>query len=198
MASRERPLTPPCAKGELARELPNPIMRLYIFVCSCALVMASAPAPVTAQFDFLVGGGLTTPIGDFSESAGSGYHARAGLQVGLPTIPVALRLDVAYHRLSEADPTFEPPDILRGAIDVVYELPGVGLMPYLLVGLARNRLNAGPVGMSRTVYRNGFNAGFGVAVGSGAFGGFLEIRYVQVAGETSANKYVPVSVGLRF
>lgn len=172
-------------------------MRLHILFCSCALAMACAPAQTAAQLDFLVGGGLTTPIGDFDESAGSGYHARGAVQVGLPTIPVALRLDVAYHRLSEANSAFEAPDILRGAIDVVYELPGVGLMPYLLVGLARSRLDAGPVGMSRAVYRNGFGAGFGVAVGSSRFGGFVEIRYVQVAGEPSATKYVPVTVGLR-
>ena len=180
----------------LARSAYARSVRVRSFLCG-SIVLLCAPGSGSAQASVLLGGGLTTPLGTFRETTDAGYHARAAFQLGIPTIPISVRLDAAYHRLAEADPTFEAASILAGAVDVVYSMPGVGLLPYLLVGVGRHRVRGGPDGMARTVYRNGFALGFGVGLGSGPLGGFVEIRYAQIAGEPSATKYVPVTVGLR-
>ena len=114
-------------------------------------------------------------------------HNRTGLSI---------RLDGDYHRLSEAGASFDPSSVWGGALDVVFALPGVGLTPYLLGGIGRYRVSSGPAGMAAPVIYSGFNGGFGVGLGSLAFGGFVEIRYVQLEGGSGV-RYIPLTVGLR-
>ena len=65
------------------------------------LALAIAPAVAQGQPRLVVGGGITSPNGDFKDSANTGYHVRAGLELGLPTLPVSLRADGDVHRLSD-------------------------------------------------------------------------------------------------
>lgn len=170
--------------------------RCLLLAAVCALAF---PRSATAQATLLAGVGITSPIRAFADQAESGYHARLGVEVGIPTLPVALRLDGSYHRLGAATAAVESPHVLGGALTVVFSLPGVGLTPYMLGGAGRFRLDSGPAGMSATSVDTGFEAGFGVNLGSLAFGAFAEIRYVQI-NRTGANadvKYVPLTVGLR-
>ena len=159
-----------------------------------ALALAIGPAVAQAQPRLVLGGGITSPNGDFKDSANTGYHVRLGLELGLPTLPVSLRADGDFHRLAEADPAFEATTILGGAVGAVFALPGVGLSPYLLGGVGRYRTDAGPLGSSVTDTRRGFHAGFGINLGAV---GFVEIRYVQINGDAGDTKYIPMTFGLR-
>ena len=156
------------------------------------------PAAVEAQPRLLVGGGITRPNGDFKNAASAGYHGRVGVEITIPTLPVALRADADYHNLPETGPTFDSSQILGGAVSLVFTLPGVGLSPYLLGGLGAYRIETGLVGFSQAVVQNGFHVGFGTKLGSLGFGGFVEIRYVQIGGDSGVDtKYIPVTVGFR-
>jgi hypothetical protein len=161
------------------------------------LALALLPAVAVAQPGVLVGGGVTSPLGDLGDVASNGYHARLGVQMGIPTLPVAIRLDGDYHRLSEADASYEPTSVLGGALGVVFTLPGVGLSPYVLTGVGRYRVESGPVGSSEQVQRNGFQAGFGISLGAIGFGALVEIRWVRVDADPGSMSFVPVSVALR-
>lgn len=161
-----------------------------------AAVLAVAPQAASAQPSVLVGGGITSPTSTFTDVASSGYHARLAAEIGIPTLPVSIRFDGDYHRLSEAGPAFDPSSVWGGALDVVFALPGVGLTPYLLGGIGRYRVSSGPAGLAAPVIYSGFNGGFGVGLGSLAFGGFVEIRYVQLE-RGSGVRYIPLTVGLR-
>jgi hypothetical protein len=159
-----------------------------------ALALALPPVVVQAQPHLIVGGGITTPSGDFKDSANTGYHLRVGVEIGLPTLPVSLRADGNYHRLGEANATFEATSILGGAVSAVFALPGVGLVPYLLGGVGRYRTDQGLVGSSVTDTRSGFHAGFGINLGAV---GFVEIRYVRIDGDPGDTKYIPMTIGFR-
>lgn len=161
------------------------------------LALVLPPATVAAQPGLLAGAGITSPLGDLGQVASNGYHARLGAQMGIPTLPVAVRLDGDYHRLPEADATYDPTSVLGGALGVVFTLPGVGLSPYVLTGVGRYRVDSGPAGLSEPVARRGFQAGFGIALGAIGFGALVEIRWVRVDTDGGSMSYVPVSVALR-
>jgi hypothetical protein len=164
--------------------------RHLLLAVSIAILVPSAAA---AQPRILVGGGITSPNGDFSNVAGTGYHVRAGIEIVIPTLPVSIRGDGDYHRLAEANPAFDRSNVLDGALSVVFTLPGVGLSPYLLGGLGQYRLESGALGLSQAVTESGFHGGFGARMGTL----FVEIRYVQVNSEPGRSRYIPVTVGLR-
>ena len=166
-------------------------------LAATALCLVALPGALEAQIGFLAGGGISSPLGDFADEAGTGYHLRAGFDGAIPTTPISVRIDGDYHRLAEADSGFESASVWAGAFSVVYRLPGVGIRPYLLGGIGKYRLKAGPAGMSTAVTDNGLHAGFGLNLGAIGFGGFVEIRYVQVNTAGDDTKYLPLTVGLR-
>lgn len=160
---------------------------------SAALVLASAPAAVEAQPRIMGGAGLSTPVGDFGDIAGVGWHVGAGLQVGIPTFPVAIRADGAYHSFGE-ETSLPKVTMLGGALSGVVNLPGVGLVPYFLGG----------VGMYRTTEEGfdpvsdpGFHAAFGVNIGALGFGGFGEVRFVNINADQADARFVTATIGFR-
>jgi hypothetical protein len=158
-----------------------------------ALVLLSLPLAADGQVRLLAGGGLSTPIGDFSDAAEAGWHLTAGMQLAVPAIPVALRADGAYHSFGQARPA-PSIDMLDGNLSLVFNLPGVGLVPYLLAGVGAYRTT--PEGLD-AVSDNGFHAAFGVNIGAIGFGGFGEVRFVNVNQDVSDARFVMATLGFR-
>lgn len=162
------------------------------------LLALAAPSTVEAQPRFLVAAGFSGPTGDLSETADAGYHGQVGLFVSIPTVPLGLRGDGFFHRLSAADASLEDTQILGGTLSVVYELPGIGLVPYFLAGVGAYQIEAGLVGAAVKSSDNGFHGGFGVNVGAGTgVSAFAEIRYVQINGDGFTSRLIPLTFGLR-
>ena len=158
-----------------------------------ALVFLSAPAAVAAQVRLMAGAGLSSPIGDFGDVAESGWHGMAGLQLGVPAIPIALRADGAYHKFGQAvaNPSSS---MLSGALSLVLSLPGVGLVPYILGGVGSYRTSVD--GFDATS-DSGFHGAFGVNIGALGFGGFGEVRLVNVSQSGGDARFVMATLGLR-
>jgi hypothetical protein len=155
------------------------------------------PAAADAQLPrVLAGGGLSNPIGDFSDEADPGYHGRLGLQLGAPAFPLAGRVEGEYHAFGQPEGGVKT-TVLNGTLNVVVELQGTGLTPYFLAGVGRYRIQREIGAMEATGTETGFQGGFGVNVGALGFGGFLEIRVVQINGDGGDIRYYPVSVGFR-
>ncbi|MBM4184605.1 MAG: hypothetical protein FJ207_10390 [Gemmatimonadetes bacterium] len=160
-----------------------------------AFALLAAPAAVAAQVQLLGGGGLGRPFGDFSDAAGSGWHALVGMQVSVPAIPIALRADGTYH--SFAAPTGLPgSSMLAGAASLVVSLPGVGLVPYFLGGIGQYRVSLDQSGVD-PVTDNGFHGAFGVNIGAMGFGGFAELRVVNVSQSAGDARFLTATFGLR-
>jgi hypothetical protein len=160
---------------------------------SLTLLLALDPGAAEAQPRIMAGAGLSTPLGDFGDAAGVGWHGTAGLQLGFPTLPVALRADGAYHSFGEESPAPKT-SMLAGALSAVINLPGVGLVPYLLGGVGMYRTS---VDGSEATSDSGFHGAFGVNIGALGFGGFGEVRFVNVNGEGGDARFVTATVGFR-
>jgi hypothetical protein len=160
-----------------------------------ALAALSSPAAGAAQVSLLGGGGLSRPFGDFGDLAESGWNLMAGLQVGVPGIPVQLRADGSYH--SFGAPSGQPTSsLLGGAGSLVVTLPGVGLVPYVLGGVGQYRLSVDETGVA-AVTDNGYHGAFGVNIGALGFGGFAELRVVNISQSGGDSRFVAVTIGLR-
>jgi hypothetical protein len=153
------------------------------------------PLAAEAQPRIMAGVGLSTPIGDFGDSAESGWHGMAGLQLSVPAIPIALRADGGYHSFGEA-PGGASVSMLAGSLSLVFNLPGVGLVPYLLGGLGTYRTSVDVSGVD-PVTDNGFHGAFGVNIGALGFGGWGEVRVVNVNQAGGDARFVTATLGLR-
>jgi hypothetical protein len=168
--------------------------RLSSFAClALVLALAAAPSTVDAQPRLMAGAGMSTPFGDFGDGAGVGWHAGAGLQLGFPTLPVAIRADGAYHSFGEESPAPKT-SMLGGALSLVINLPGVGLVPYFLGGLGMYRTSVDGLD---AVSDPGFHGAFGVNIGALGFGGFGEVRLINVNGDGGDARFVTATVGFR-
>ncbi|MEX2466171.1 MAG: outer membrane beta-barrel protein [Gemmatimonadota bacterium] len=171
-------------------------MRRIMWVAACAAFLL--PSAAEAQFPrIMAGGGLSTPTSDFSDDAKVGYHGRVGLQMGVPTSPLAGRLEGEYHAFGESDAGSKT-KVLNGALSAVLSLDGVGITPYFLAGIGRYRVDTevGAVDPD-PVTETGFHGGFGVNIGALGFGGFAEFRVVQINTDVYKTRYFPISVGFR-
>lgn len=167
-------------------------MRRMILLTSLAILVA--PVWASAQVRLMAGGGLSTPFGDFGDAAKAGWHLAGGLQLSVPTIPVvALRADGGYHSFGQARPA-PSLDMLTGNLSLVFNLPGVGLVPYVLAGLGAYRTTA--EGLD-AVSDNGFHAAFGVNIGAIGLGGFGEVRFVNVNQSVTDARFVTATLGFR-
>ena len=170
------------------------------FPALCGVVLALfvlAPVPAEAQPRLLVGGGFSAPNGQITDVADPGYHLQAGLQVTIPTLPLGLRGDGAYHRMGATTADFAQTEVLAGSLSLVFHLPGVGLQPYFLGGIGSYQTEAGPVDDPQKVTDVGYHGGFGVAIGGTGLGGFAEVRYVQIQSAVTT-RLIPVTLGFRF
>lgn len=169
-------------------------MRRILFAAALAAFLL--PSPAEAQMPrFMAGGGISTPTGDFNDTAEIGYHGRLGVQLGVPTFPLAGRLEGEYHTFGQAG-DLPKVNVLNGALSAVLSLEGVGITPYFLAGIGRYRVDVDVAGTDPAT-ETGFHGGFGVNLGAVGLGGFAEFRVVQINTEGSKTRYFPLSVGLR-
>jgi len=174
------------------------LSRLFFFLL-LAISAIGLASPVAAQPSLRVGGGISSPNGDMGDLLGSGYHGRVMLSLGVPVAPVSLRFEGAMHRFNASGTDVGKMNQLNGTIGAELTLGLAGIEPYLFVGWGKYRQEYSSefeLGESQT--HPGYHAGFGVQAGILGLGGFVEVRIVQVSGDISDSRYVPLTVGLSF
>lgn len=160
-----------------------------------AVLAFALPVSASAQTHLIVGAGLSRPISDFGDAVDSGMHGRVGLQVGIPVFPVSLRGEAELQSYSEAvgdDKT----NVLSGSLSAVLSLGGIGLRPYLIAGLGNYGIKGS--GADGRDWERGLHGGFGASLGALGFGGFAEVRFVNVDGTAGDTRFVTATLGLRF
>jgi hypothetical protein len=160
-----------------------------------------APRPASAQVHFLIGGGLSSPSGDFGNAADVGYQGRAGIQIGFPVFPLSFRAEGELDRFSLKAGSGHA-TIGAGTASAILSLGGVGVSPYVIAGIGTYRTSATATVLGVQVSTHatdvGYHIGLGVKAGFMGFGLFGEARFVDIATSGSHTRYFPITVGLSF
>ena len=171
-----------------------------------AVLMASVgTAPAVAQgAEFSLGGGVTSPLGNFDDVAKLGWHATAAVSFVPQNVPVGFQVDGSFSRLSDETPFDVKSQLIYGTANVVYKFKvaeDTKFRPYLIGGGGVYNLDAkgDDVPSSvESVTKFGINAGAGFDFKAGAAGVFVEGRFHNVFTEGDNTSFIPITVGVRF
>lgn len=169
------------------------MLRNSVFGVLTAAMLAVSAQGAEAQFRFNLNAGASMPMSESREVWNAGLRVGAGLEFGVPLVPVSLRVDGAYDRLGvklDGNPALS---IISGSANVVFSMP---MMPiYAVGGLGMYRSDAGD---GTTATDLGFNGGLGLRLPLPMLAPFVEARFHQINGEGGNFRYVPIVAGLRF
>jgi hypothetical protein len=179
-------------------------------VVGAALVASVGTAPAVAQggASFSLGGGLTLPLSDFGDAAGTGFHGLAAVSFVPANFPVGIQIDGMFHRLGvDDDPVFGDVDanfqIIQGTANAVYRFansPDTRVRPYLIggVGIYNMKVTGDDViGDPASESDFGINAGAGFDFVAGSVGLFVEGRFHNVFTDGNNTNFIPITVGVR-
>jgi hypothetical protein len=179
-------------------------------VAAAVLTMLSLLAPAArAQSPISLGlaGGVALPLSSFNDDVIPGWRALGTLSLGVPMIPLGLRLDGAYDQfaLESAPPGSTSRStghrrIASFTVNPTYRLPFSAplVSPYLIGGGGSYNVGCGGEISCESSTYFGWNAGFGLRFGTLGIHAFAEARYHHVNVSGSGVQYVPVTFGLIF
>ncbi len=113
----------------------------------------------------------------------------------MPHFPLSVRAEGEADRFVSAS-SIGHLTVVSGSASAVLSLGGVGVSPYVLGGIGHYRTSFDDVQLSSSI-GTGYHVGVGLSFGAPEFGGFVEVRLVNVKGDRLTTRYVPISVGLR-
>ncbi len=153
-----------------------------------------------------VGGGLAMPFGSLGDVANTGWRAMGTLAVGVPLVPVGLRVDASYDRfgfqrtpIGAAGSETGSQSIFAGTVNGTLRLSPLPLItPYAIAGLGPYHASCSGPATCKSSTHIGYNGGVGIRFGAVLIHGFAEVRYHYVPVPGGSVQYVPVTVGLLF
>jgi hypothetical protein len=166
-----------------------------------AAALAAFPAAASAQVSLGLGGGPSTPMGDFGDEAGTGFHAQASLSIGVPLLPLGGRGDLMFQQFpDEHSGNFRQVGGLANAT-LGLPLPLIVISPYAIGGVGvfhhtspeEDHGDHSHDGESGTA--GAWNVGAGLRLGLPGLSASLEARYLDAG---NGVRSVPVTVGIRF
>lgn len=151
---------------------------------------------------FRLGGGVSMPQSTFGDFYKQGFNVTGSAGWHKWNSPIGLRLDVGYDRFGVKSAVSglasDNANIWSGLGEVTLKIPQVmAVSPYAVAGGGVYRLSGSGSGSSSET-KGGWNVGGGITFGVGAAKLFLESRYMHVATEGEATKFVPVILGFQF
>jgi opacity protein-like surface antigen len=202
--------------------------RTAISAAVLGLVLSAVFAPVSAQaivsspIRFGIMGGATSPLGDFSDVAKTGWNAGVLMNIGVPLVPVSFRIDGQWQQLKGKNfdanfpgggslVTHDDWRIIDGTANVVYTFGAALPAKFYLIGGAgvyNVRVKNDDFDASASSTKFGLNGGVGFKFQLTGFSTFIEARYHNVihgtaVGDVNDNhaeslQFVPISVGITF
>ncbi|MGH7482022.1 MAG: outer membrane beta-barrel protein [Longimicrobiales bacterium] len=161
-------------------------------------------APLEAQgLTFGVAGGVSVPVGDFSDGVDLGWNAVGTLWLSSIMHPLSLRVDGAHNQFGFSDDAGVEVDgtarVTSGTLNAAYRLPMTNspISPYLMSGLGAYHSDCSEDACEGTT-KFGWNVGLGTRIYLLGFRSFLEARYHRTERGDSDVHFISVSVGPMF
>jgi hypothetical protein len=173
----------------------------------CALALATTAAPALAQKPSLgIAAGVSMPQGSFKDIAGSGLNATLALGIGMPMLPVGVRLEGSYNRFAFSDDmkalvgekgnwNFAS---ATGNVTLGLPLSAIVVSPYLIAGGGMYWGNCSVKSACDGESKFGYNAGLGVKLRALLASGYVEARYHSIQTEGESTNFVPITIGIMF
>jgi hypothetical protein len=169
------------------------VLLLLLVLVSVGVLSAQAPlvsSPVSV--DLGIGGGISSPSGDLSNTHNTGWNAGAKLRIK-SVLPLNVVGGVSYHHLPEKGTTTSDALWMIGA-GLEYSLPSVAVSPYLGGDVSLNLFSNSGTGSS-SYSRGGIGLGGGILFSLPGFGSFdAGVKYQMLnaigkeTGEGTANQ----------
>ena len=171
-------------------------------LAAAALALTTAATAEAQRPTVGVGGGVTFPVSDLGDENGAGWHGLITMGYRPVNSVLGFRLDGAYHDLG-ADNVGGARDLRAIALtgNVVLEMPGVAVRPYLIGGAGLYNTKFQGLQSSNNL---GLNGGAGLKFRFMEFDTFVEARFhaaldaINRGGEDRSAQFVPVTFGFSF
>lgn len=183
-------------------------LSLAIAAVAMAAFTTTASAQSSKGLSIGVSGGAAIPAGDFADLYTTGYNGTVSVMMKSVGSPIGLRIDGMYNRLSVKDDAFislpglgevESASISSANANLVFALPGTGIMPYLIGGGGIYGLKIhGDNFDTDSENKFGINGGIGAAFPLSGFNTFIEARLHHVMTDDRSTQFIPVTFGISF
>jgi hypothetical protein len=157
-----------------------------------AVALAFTASAGAAQVTLSLAGGPSFPTGS-GHHLDMGYHVQVGGELGLPLLPVGVRIDGMFNRFGEDHGNY---DVLSGTANAILNIPMLLFTPYIIGGVGMYSTKDDAHGGERET-NAGINIGAGARLGLPGLGVFVEARVHNPFGD-DALRFVPLSFGVRF
>ena len=147
-----------------------------------------------------IAGGAAIPVGDFADSYNTGFNGTVGLGLSSLGSPVGLRLEAMYNKFFGRDdigPNQPDARVIAGTANLVYNLQGQGIRPYLIGGAGYYGAKL-DVPNAESTNKFGLNGGIGAMFPLSGFNTYVEARYHHMFTDGSATQFIPVTFGIFF
>lgn len=176
--------------------------RVLNFLGGAALLLflASAAEAQERALAFGVSGGVSFPLGEIGDEFDPGYHLTGLLELTPGGLPFALRGEGVFQRFSHED------DYLRhlaGRLNAVIPFAvAPDARPYLIVGAgvynSKEVVDHGDHTHDDAETFLGVNVGVGIHWAIGRLNTFVESRFHNVFDDVHAQRFIPLTIGIRF
>ena len=172
------------------------IVRPSFLVALAVSLAGLVPVDIAAQPSLMIGGGSSRPGGDMGDLLQTGYHGRAGIQLGVPS------RWWTYHKFDAGSTSGAVGGSMTqvdGTMSVVLQAGFAGIGPYFLGGVGRHRQEySDEFNRPEAETERGWHGGVGFTFGLLGLNSWVEARFVSIDSAAGDAKYVPVSFGIRF
>jgi hypothetical protein len=176
-------------------------------LATVALSATTSSAQSNKAISLGISGGAAIPVSDLGEDFTTGYNGTVSLMFRSLGSPIGLRVDGMYNHMSVKDdrtigiPGFGTLDaiaISSANANLVYNLPGTGITPYLIggAGVYNLKSDVSDADDPDSINKFGVNGGIGASFPLSGFTTFIEARYHHVFSENVATKFIPVTFGI--
>lgn len=171
-----------------------------------ALVTTANTAVAQKPFSLGLAAGVSMPMGDFKEAANTGLNGTVLLGLGMPMLPVGVRIEGSYNRFAFSDENEAAAGekgnvtVSSATANVTFGLPGVVVLsPYVIAGAG---MYWSGCDLDNDACKSqsdlGFNGGVGIKLRALVASAFLEARYHSIQTEGQSTNYVPITIGFMF
>jgi hypothetical protein len=165
---------------------------------ACGLLLVSGAAGAQRPISLGIAGGVTMPRDRLESVTERGYHGLATLRLGVPLVPVHLRLDAMHGRFGPVATATRGLQVSALTANLGYDVIPLSFAALYALGGAGWYWSEWDAPGAESIREVGWNAGAGLRLSIGSVRLFGEARYHSVPTTEGTVHFVPLTFGVLF